>query len=68
MVHRLLLTFRLNDYFALTSQASLHGGESVRDARNAAVGSCCAGQGRDLHAKYAARKFQDVNPYFLTSG
>lgn len=26
------------------------------------------GQGRDLHAKYAARKFQAVNPYCFPSG
>lgn len=50
--------------FALTSQASLHGGESERDARTAAVGSCMPGQGRDLHAKYAARKFPII---FFTS-
>lgn len=37
---RVAFDFRLNDYFALTSQANLHGGESVRDARTAAVGTC----------------------------
>lgn len=26
------------------------------------------GKGRDLHAKYAARMFQAVNPYFFPSG